>query len=255
MSRLQAWMAACAAVVVIALATLVSYGPARAQFAGRCLINGRAIADCHCMAGAYAEARHRRDLPPVYAELTKAWAHDSADAYRSRVYSTVFWQSVRAVPVVRDVLMTAPSASTQTLWERMAKVLAEQTINQIGQRLGVAIVPLALKAKTAKEAAEPVWDFAQARAIVSRHCGGRTHAIVASIEGVHARIAEQVEVFMATIGDAARRSAATATAGVLPMVTAAPQLAKDAVSGVWARVQGWIGGGSAAGVLTEPVAP
>jgi hypothetical protein len=184
--------------VVVAIA---AYGPAKASFVAQCWQNGRPVAECACMHHAHQDFLARRDLPAIYGQLAKAWAHDPEADYRNKVYTTMFWQSVRAIPVVRDVLLDGGKEASDGVWGRVTKGIGEQILMQIGQRLGVTILPWVHTAKTAKEVAEPVWDYAKAQAVVSKHCGGRAHAIVSSLETAQSRVLAEIDTYRGAIGD------------------------------------------------------
>lgn len=221
-------------VFALGLAGLLAYGPRKTAFVVQCAANGRALADCGCMYEARAEYAGRRDLPPVYAELARMWAHAPEHEYRSHVYSTVFWQSVRSVPVVRSVVTLGdkPTPEGTGVFGEISRRIGEQILAEISGRLGVEIVPWVAKARMAKDAVEPVWDLVKARAVMSRHCGdGRTAAIVRNIESVNAQIAETVSVYTSAIGNIAISSA---TALGLDAVTAA---ARAAGAGVGAALE------------------
>lgn len=231
-----------AAFGAIAAAAVIAYGPQKANFAGRCYANGKPLADCVCMFEARHEFLQRADLPPVYAELARAWALDSDVTYRSKLYSTVFWQSVRAVPVVREVMIDGGKGVEKTtpdkLWDRIMKSLSEQVIGQVGKRLGVTIVPWVQGAKTASEAAEPVWDFTKARAVVSKHCGGRMHTFVAPIETAYGQVKDQLTIYQIVITDTMKAlRSRIAAEGFASTVKDAAQRSKAATTGWYQRMK------------------
>lgn len=208
-----------AGLAAVGLAASLAYGPSKTAFVAQCATNGRALADCACMYDAHAEYAARRDLPPVYADLARMWAHAPESEYRSHVYSTVFWQSVRAVPVVRSIVTLGDTPAgtdkpgdkpgSKTIFGEISRRVGEQILVEVSGRLGVEIVPWVAKARMAKDAAEPVWDFAKARAVMSRHCGdGRTAAMVRGIENVNAQVSDTVATYASAIGDIAVTAAA-----------------------------------------------
>lgn len=227
------------AFAALSAVAVLAYGPQKANFAGRCFANGKPLADCVCMFEARHEFLQRMDLPPVYAELTRAWAHESDTAYRSKLYSTVFWQSVRAVPVVREILIDGAKGEKPTpdkIWDRVVKSISEQVISQVSKRLGVAIVPWVQGAKSASEVAEPVWDFTKARAVISKHCGGRMHQFVGPIETAYGQIKDQLTIYQIVISESmAKLHRTIAAEGFSSVVKDAAQRSKDATAHWYTR--------------------
>jgi hypothetical protein len=93
-------------------------------------------------------------------------------------------------------------------------------------------------AKTASEAAEPVWDFTKARAVISKHCGGRMHQFIGPIETAYGQMKEQLTIYQLVITDTmkALRSKVSAE-GFSSTVKGAVGRSTDATTGWFNRLR------------------